>query len=73
MFALGLGRWRGLEISFGVSESLLPVLEIIYSSFPAKKEKERERELQENVTKKEQNRCSLFAFKSETLVVKARL
>ena len=27
MFALGPGRWRGLEISFGVSESLLPVLE----------------------------------------------
>ena len=51
----------------------MPVLEIIYSSLPAKKEKKRERELQENVTKKEQNRCSLFAFKSETLVVKARL
>ena len=27
VFALGLGRWRGLEISFGVSESSLPVLE----------------------------------------------
>ena len=27
MFALGPGRWRGLEISSGVLESLLPVLE----------------------------------------------
>ena len=27
MFALGLGRWRGLEISFGVLESSPPVLE----------------------------------------------
>ena len=27
VFALGLGRWRGLEISFGVLESSPPVLE----------------------------------------------
>ena len=27
MFALGPGRWRGFEISSGVLESLLPVLE----------------------------------------------
>ena len=27
MFALGLGRWRGLEISFGVLKSSPPVLE----------------------------------------------
>ena len=27
MFALGPGQWRGMEISFGVSESLLSNLE----------------------------------------------